>query len=100
MKKSQKSQVPPKASLNYREIALEEFLAFWSFIKHNWYFVLPGILIFALMVYLIRPLPPKYLRLATGQPNSTFQVIADEYAQFFAKQGVELVLVPTGGAQE
>lgn len=100
IKKPKNSQVPPKASRDYREIAIEEFLAFWSFLRHNWYFVLPALLIIALLIYIVRPLPPKQLRLATGQPNSTFQVIGEQYRSFFAKQGVDLALVPTKGAQE
>lgn len=100
MKKTPNSQVPPKASRNYHEIAVEEFLAFWSFLKHNWFFVLPGLMLLVVLIYIVRPLPPKHLRLATGQPNSTFQVIGEQYRQFFAKQGVDLKLVATKGAQE
>lgn len=100
MKKSPNSQVPERASRNYAEIAIEEWLAFWSFLKHHWYLVLPSILALVVLIYVVRPLPPKHLRLATGQPNSTFQVVGEQYRQFFAKHAVDLELVETKGAQE
>lgn len=100
MKKSPNAHVPPKASRNYHDIVVEEFLAFGSFLKHNWFFILPGLLVLAVLVYIVRPLPPKHLKVATGQPNSTFQVIGDQYQRFFSKHGVHVELVPTKGAED
>lgn len=100
MKKSPNSYVPPKASRNYQEIIIEELLAFGSFLKHNWFFILPALLVLAVLIYIVRPLPPKHLRLATGQPNSTFQVIGEQYQQFFSKHGIAMELIATNGAQE
>lgn len=100
MKRTPNSHVPPKASKNYHDIALEEFLALWSFLRHNWYFVLPSVLVLIALVYIVRPIPIQNVRLATGQPNSTYQVIGERYRDFFAKQGVTVQLVETKGAQE
>jgi TRAP-type uncharacterized transport system substrate-binding protein len=100
MKKNKKIPIPPNVSKNYREIIAEEALALLSFVRHNWYFVLPVVFAFIVIVYLVRPLPPKTIRLATGQPNSTFQVIGEHYKEYFKRQNVELELVESSGALE
>ncbi|MBU3667110.1 MAG: hypothetical protein FGM53_01065 [Rhodocyclaceae bacterium] len=93
-------QIPPRASKNYREIFVEELLALWSFLTNNWYYILPGIIALIILAYIVRPIPPSKIRMATGQPNSTFQVIGEQYQAFFKREGIELELIQTAGALE
>lgn len=100
MKKKAPRQTPPTVARNYRELISEESLALWSFLKSNWYYVIPLLLLIITVIYIVRPVPPSKIRLATGQPNSTFQVIGEDYREIFRKHGVELELVQTMGALE
>ena len=100
IKKNKKIPIPPNVGRNYREIAVEEALALLSFVRHNWYFVFPVVIAVLAVLYLVRPLPPSKIRLATGQPNSTFQVIGEHYKEYFKRQNVELELVSSSGAIE
>lgn len=93
-------KLPPKAPGNFQAVVAEELLAFWSFLQSNWVYILPGVLLFALMLYVVRPLPPKTLTIATGQAHSTADVVGHRYHDFFKKHGVDLQLVPSKGAEE
>lgn len=90
----------PKVSRNYREIIADELLAFWSSLVSNWMFILPTLLVVVALVHLIRPMPPSTVRIATGQPNSTSDVIGQQFRAAFAKHHVKLELIPSSGAQE
>lgn len=50
------------------------------------------------MFYQLRPLPPSVVRIATGQPNSSLEVLGKQYAGIFEKNGIQLELVPSAGA--
>ena len=93
-------KLPPKAPGNFQAVVVEELLAFWSFLQSNWVYILPGVLLLAVMLYVVRPLPPRTLTIATGQEHSTADVVGHRYRDFFRKHGVDLKLVPTKGAEE
>jgi len=93
-------KLPPKAPGNFQAVVVEELLAFWSFLQSNWVYILPGVLLFALMLYVVRPLPPRTLTIATGQAHSTADVVGHRYQDFFRKHGVDLQLVESKGAEE
>ncbi len=95
-----RKKLPPKAPSNFRSVVVEEALAFWSFIASHWLYVLPGLLLVVFLVYIVRPLPPKTLTIATGQEHSTADVVGHQYREFFQKHGVHLQLVPSKGAEE
>ncbi|MGV0998661.1 MAG: TAXI family TRAP transporter solute-binding subunit [Fluviibacter sp.] len=100
MNKNRGKRLPPKVSGNYGEILAEELMAFWSFLVSNWMYILPGLILAAVLIYFVRPLPPKTVRIATGQPNTTFATIGHLYEAEFKKHGVQLELVPSKGAGE
>ena len=95
-----RKKLPPRAPSNFRGVVVEELMAFWSFITSNWIFVLPSLLLMVLLIYVVRPLPPKTLTIGTGQLNSTPDVVGRKYQEFFKRHGVDLKLVPTKGAVE
>lgn len=95
-----KKKVPPKVPSNFRVVVLEEVLAFWSFLLSNWLVILPVILVIGTLLYMVRPLPPKTLTIATGQYHSTADVVGQRYRDFFKTHGVDLQLVQTKGAEE
>ena len=59
MNKNRGKRLPPKVSGNYGEILAEELMAFWSFLVSNWMYILPGLILAAVLIYFVRPLPPK-----------------------------------------
>ncbi len=95
-----RKKLPPKAPSNFRSVVVEEALALWSFISSNWLYVLPSLFLVILLIYMVRPLPPKTLTIATGQAHSTADVVGNRYREFFHKHGVHLQLVPSKGAEE
>ena len=46
----------------------------------------------------LRPLPPTVVRIATGQPQSSLELLGKQYASNFEKNGIQLELVTTAGA--
>ncbi len=53
----------------------------------------------AIFIY-VDPIPPKKAYLASGQPGSSYRVLSEKFAEYFAKHGFELVLVETPGLDE
>ncbi len=100
MSPARRKKLPPKAPGNFRTVFVEELLAFWSFLLSNWLYVLPGLALVALLIYVVRPVPPKTVTIATGQYHSTADVIGHRYHEFFKRHGVDLQLVQSKGAEE
>jgi hypothetical protein len=46
-----------------------------------------------LVLFWINPLLPKKVYLATAQPGSSYQLLGEKFAHYFAKYGIELVSV-------
>jgi hypothetical protein len=78
----------------------DEFFALKAFLKYYWYMPIVLLLGLAVFIYKIRPLPPRTVTIATGQPLSTYDDLGKWYKEFFNQHGVELRLVPTNGAAE
>ncbi len=93
-------KMPPKAPGNFRAVVIEELLAFWSFLLSNWLYILPGLLLVLALLYIVRPMPPKSLTIATGQYHSTADVVGQRYREFFRQHGVDLQLVESKGAED
>ncbi len=55
--------------------------------------------IIAIFLY-VDPIPPKKAYLASGQPGSSYRVLSEKFAEYFAQHGFELVLVETPGLDE
>ena len=92
--------VKPKIEKYFLISMRDEISALLHFLKHQWYIVavVVSLGVFAVSVY--NPLPPSRIRIASGQVNSTFEVIAKRYQTILAKGGVEVELVTTRGAIE
>jgi TRAP transporter TAXI family solute receptor len=54
----------------------------------------------ALAYWLVDPMPPRTVRLATGQDNSAYAEFGKKYATALAKHGVQVTLVPSAGSGE
>lgn len=80
--------------------AKDELRALLLFIRYQWYVVLIAVLVVALLVSQLNPIPPSSIRLATGQPNSTLEILGKKYQETFKKYGVAIELIPSRGAND
>lgn len=78
----------------------DEFRALGAFLRFQWQWVLIVSIGLGVFLHEIRPFPPRTVTIATGQPNSTYEDIADWYEAYFAKHGVKLVRKQSDGAVE
>lgn len=78
----------------------EEWIAFVSLLRFQWVLALLMVGAIAGMLYLIAPMPPKKIRIATGQPDSSLEVLGRKFQAEFARHGIVLEIVPTAGALE
>ena len=76
----------------------DEIRALLLFVQHQWYVILLLVLAIGLMVHQLNPFPPVTIRMATGQPNSTLEVLGKKYQARFANEGVTIELISSKGA--
>jgi uncharacterized protein len=95
-----KPNINPRIYLHIWHAIHEEWFALLSLLRFQW----PSVLLFfagiAIIIYIIKPYPSMHLKLASGQPNSSLEVLAKKYVTQFKENGVELELVTTAGAFE
>ena len=68
--------------------------------REEWISLLVLLLGVGLIILFTRPLPPRTVTLAVGQPGSTYEVLGKRYQEYFAREGVTLKLVHTAGSRE
>lgn len=78
----------------------DELLALLMFCRYQWYVVLAVTAIVAALLYVISPVPPSKIRVASGQPNSTLETIAKRYGEYLAAHDVRVEYFTTRGAGE
>lgn len=73
-------------------------------VKHQLAIYGPALLLvivaFVLAFQFIKPAPPDRVVMATGSPEGAYHLFAQRYAQYLAREGIELVLRPTAGSVE
>ena len=82
------------------ESTQEKWFDFVQFLKEAWPILLVLLLIIVGIAIYADPPPPRHVMMATGGPGSASEILGKRYAEFFAKKGITLELVPTKGAQE
>ena len=86
--------------LGLSESAQERWTDFTGFLQETWpVLVLLLALIVGIGIYADPP-PPRHVMIATGTTGGSSEILGKRYAEFFAKKGITLELVPTNGAQE
>ncbi len=87
-------------SLGLLEATQEYWNDFIQFMREAWILLLLLFVGLVITWWFIDPPPPKHVILATGSVGGEYQVLGKKYAEFFAKKGITLELLPTNGAQE
>lgn len=90
----------PNFERQFLNEARDEIFALKAFLRFHWYMAILLVIGLSVFIYEIRPLPPRTVTIATGQPLSTYDDLGQWYKTFFKTHGVDLTLVPTNGAQE
>ena len=80
--------------------AQDEMRALLLFVRHQWYVIFFLVLAIGLMVHQLKPFPPASIRMATGQPGSTQDVLGKQYQERFASAGVAIDLVSSKGTED
>ncbi len=62
--------------------------------------VLAVLALCALAYWLVDPMPPRLVTLATGQENSAYEVFGKKYAQALGRHGIAVKLLPSQGSQD
>lgn len=90
----------PNYEYQWKMSVRDELRALAAFLRFHWQWVLVVAIGLGLFLHEIRPIPPRTVTIATGQPNSTYEDLGDWYEQYFAKHGVKLIRHQTDGAVE
>ena len=90
----------PNYEYQWKMSVRDEFLALGAFLRFHWQWILIVGIGLAVFLHEIRPFPPRTITIATGQPNSTYEDIADWYEAYFAEHGVKLIRKQSDGAVE
>jgi len=78
-------------------------MALRGFLRNNWPAVTITVTVVAIAiaaVVLLRSMPPRMIVMATGSKGGTFYDVGERYRAALASAGVEVRLVPSGGAAE
>jgi TRAP-type uncharacterized transport system substrate-binding protein len=78
----------------------DEWIALLSIWRFQWPLVLLFFVGLATLLFLSRPFPPHHVRLATGQPGSSLELLGQHYQESLARHGISVELVETAGAFE
>jgi TRAP-type uncharacterized transport system substrate-binding protein len=68
-----------------------------------WFYLAAGLVVLVALgvtVQYIGPVPPRVVVMSTGTPGSAYEAFAQRYKTILARSGVELRLMPSGGAVE
>ena len=96
----QKPGIDPRVRHHLSHAVHEELQALLSFLRFQWGIVVLILAGIAALLYFTNPFPPSRITLATGQVNTTFDVLGKKYVDYFQKHGVTLELRTTTGAYE
>lgn len=83
-----------------RETIVESWRDLRSFVSETWPALTVLFLLGGWAIWMADPAPPRHVSMAIGPEGSFNQVMGQKYADYFAKRGITLSLVPTEGSVE
>lgn len=87
-------------NLKLRMRARERLLLWREALVTAWPLLLLLLAGFGVTLYFVKPAPPKHLVMSTGREDGAYHAFAKRYQEIFARNGVTLELVPSGGSRE
>lgn len=88
----------PNQIEHYKDIARDELTALRVAVVKDWKWIALSVVALVVSLYFINPLPPSKVTIASGQPNSSLNVVGSRLQQYFQEAGIELELVQSNGA--
>lgn len=98
--KKNKDLLDPNYPAYLQELVRDELVAIRMMLKRDWYWFVLGFIGLLTVLSIFNPLPPDKVTLASGQANSSLEIWAKRYQEYFKDSGIELELVSTHGAFE
>lgn len=89
---------PPSVVEHTKADLVEELGAWRMFLRYEWHWLLLIVLGVVVLLVFSRPLPPRDVYLAAGQPGSTFEMVAKRFVPYFEKEGIRLHVLNTAGS--
>jgi TRAP-type uncharacterized transport system substrate-binding protein len=86
--------------LGLSESIREHWTDFTQFLQETWPILLVLLMLIVGIGIYADPPPPRHVMMATGTTGGSSEMLGKQYAEFFAKKGITLELIPTNGAQE
>lgn len=86
--------------LGLSESLQEKWGDFTQFLQETWPLLILLLTILMGVWWYADPPPPRHVLMATGSAGGSYEELGKRYAEYFAKKGITLELVPTLGAQE
>ena len=81
-----------------KEFLRDEYRHGRRLFQDAWHLILLLVIALLTLLWFAKPAPPKVVEMAAGRPTDYSFELAQRYVQFFARNGVELRLIPTAGA--
>ncbi len=82
--------------VSYIKKDLVKEITIWiKYLQYNILLILGALAIITGIIFYINPIPPKQAFLATGQMGSSYQLLSNQFDQFFSGRGIDLTLVDT-----
>lgn len=98
--KNKKDLLEPNYSTYLQELLRDELVALRLMLRRDWYWFVLGFICLLTVLSIFNPLAPEKVTLASGQANSSLEIWAKRYQEYFKDAGVELELVSSHGAFE
>ncbi|MCV2350575.1 TAXI family TRAP transporter solute-binding subunit [Paucibacter sp. Y2R2-4] len=84
----------------FRQDFRRELQGWWRIVQYFGIYIPVGLALLVAIVIHVDPLPPAKAYLATGQPGSSYHLLAEKFAAYFKLHGVELELIETAGLSQ
>lgn len=81
-----------------KETLRDEYRHGRRIVRGTWHLLLLLLISLLTLLWFAKPAPPKVVEMAAGRPTDYSFELAQRYVQYFARNGVELRLIPTAGA--
>ena len=91
---------PPSVVEHTKADLIEELGAWREFLRYEWHWLLLIALGLVALLVFSKPLPPRDVYMAAGQPGSNSERVAKRFIPYFEREGINLHLINTEGSGE
>lgn len=90
-----------RSFINFTIYEIRQELSSWKdLVRNEWPLALVLCILILTLIFYAKPFPPKVVSIAAGQVDTSLDLMATRYAEFFKRHGVTLKIVHTIGTGE